>query len=187
MTRTTPEGTQLIMRSTLALAISTALAAQAQAQDQTENENLVMEEILVTATKRAEDMQDIPIAVTAVTGEQIAELQIGNILDGEKTVPGMKVRYVGADPHEEVPRSDQLPQRVVGLEGGRRGADPYGAAPIEQRRHVVHGLIGRENGGVILFLPGRVETDLFVTHKLAFTPTSSVRRPHTLRCPPHSR
>ena len=97
MTSQSPTGTKLLTRSSLAFAISAALAAPAQAQDQ-EADDLVMEEILVTATKRAEDMQSIPIAVTAITGQQIAELQIVNILDVEKTVPGMKVRYVGADP-----------------------------------------------------------------------------------------
>lgn len=86
----------LINRKTLALAISAAVAAQAQAQDQTDE--LVMEEILVTATKRASNIQDIPISVTAITGEALVELDIVNVLDIEKTVPGMKVRYVGADP-----------------------------------------------------------------------------------------
>jgi iron complex outermembrane receptor protein len=99
MTGQHPQGTQSLSRCSLAIAISAALAAQAQAQDTEANgEEMVMEEVLVTATKRTEDMQDIPIAVTAVTGQQISELQIVNILDVEKTVPGMKVRYVGADP-----------------------------------------------------------------------------------------
>jgi len=86
----------LISPKTLAFAISAALASQAQAQDASD-EN-VMEEVVVTATKRVESMQDIPIAVTAISGETLTELNIVNVLDIEKTVPGMKVRYVGADP-----------------------------------------------------------------------------------------
>lgn len=86
----------LISPRTLAFAISAALASQAQAQDASEES--VMEEVIVTATKRVESMQDIPIAVTAISGETLTELQIVNVLDIEKTVPGMKVRYVGADP-----------------------------------------------------------------------------------------
>ncbi len=86
----------LISPKTLAFAISAALASQAQAQDASD-EN-VMEEVIVTATKRVESMQDIPIAVTAISGETLTELNIVNVLDIEKTVPGMKVRYVGADP-----------------------------------------------------------------------------------------
>lgn len=86
----------LISPKTLAFAISAALASQAQAQDASD-EN-VMEEVVVTATKRVESMQDVPIAVTAISGETLTELNIVNVLDIEKTVPGMKVRYVGADP-----------------------------------------------------------------------------------------
>jgi len=88
--------TSLVSPKTLAIAISAALASQAQAQDASDEG--VMEEVIVTATKRVESMQDIPIAVTAISGETLNELQIVNVLDIEKTVPGMKVRYVGADP-----------------------------------------------------------------------------------------
>ncbi len=91
-----PQGTHLLTKTSLAFAITAALTAQVQAQEA--SEETVMEEILVTATKRSEDMQDIPIAVTAITGQTLTELQIVNILDIEKTVPGLKVRYVGADP-----------------------------------------------------------------------------------------
>jgi len=88
----------LFSKKALVLAVSSAIAAQAQAQEQEQTEDLTMEEVLVTATKRVADIQDIPIAVTAITGEQLVELDIVNVLDIEKTVPGMKVRYVGADP-----------------------------------------------------------------------------------------
>ncbi|MCH5376016.1 MAG: TonB-dependent receptor plug domain-containing protein, partial [Planctomycetes bacterium] len=85
--------------NSLAFAVSAALAAQVgQAQAQEANDDGLIEEVIVTATKREESLQDIPIAVTAVSGQQIAELQIVNVLDIEKTIPGMKVRYVGADP-----------------------------------------------------------------------------------------
>jgi len=82
-------------KKALTLAVSAALATQAQAQ--TENDGMI-EEVIVTATKQASNIQDIPIAVTAITGDMLTELSIVNVLDIEKTVPGMKVRYVGADP-----------------------------------------------------------------------------------------
>lgn len=92
------KGTHVIPYKTLAFAISAALSAQAQAQAVDATDDYVMEEVMVTATKRSADLQDIPIAVTAITGEMLTELDIINVLDIEKTVPGMKVRYVGADP-----------------------------------------------------------------------------------------
>jgi iron complex outermembrane receptor protein len=79
-------------RSAVAVAVATALAAPAMAQ------NAAIEEIIVTATKRESSMQDLAVSVTAISGDMLKELQIVNVLDLDKTVPGLKVRYVGADP-----------------------------------------------------------------------------------------
>jgi iron complex outermembrane receptor protein len=78
-------------RSAVALAVTTALTTPAMAQD-------AIEEIIVTATKRESSVQDLAVAVTAISGDMIKELQLVNIVDIDKTVPGLKVRYVGADP-----------------------------------------------------------------------------------------
>lgn len=99
MTNIQPAQARCLNPRSLTIAISAVLAAQAQAQDQEEDAgSLVMEEVVVTATKREQSLQDIPIAVTALTGDTLVDLRIDNVLDIEKTVPGMKVRYVGADP-----------------------------------------------------------------------------------------
>ena len=58
----------------------------------------VIEEVIVTATKREASVQDLPVAVTVINNELINELQMTNVLDLDKVVPGLKVRYVGADP-----------------------------------------------------------------------------------------
>jgi iron complex outermembrane receptor protein len=96
MSTPNPTDYKKIIPKSLTFAISVGLAMQVHAQEAAEKN--LMEEVVVTATKRAESMQDIPIAVTAISGEMLSELQITNVLDIEKTVPGMKVRYVGADP-----------------------------------------------------------------------------------------
>ena len=75
----------------IAVAVSAALASPAIAQD-------AIEEIIVTATKRESSVQDLAVAVTAISGDEIKELQLVNVVDIDKTVPGLKVRYVGADP-----------------------------------------------------------------------------------------
>jgi iron complex outermembrane receptor protein len=79
-------------RSAVAAAVATALAAPAMAQ------NATIEEIVVTATKRESSLQDLAVSVTAISGDMIKDLQMVNVLDLDKTVPGLKVRYVGADP-----------------------------------------------------------------------------------------
>jgi iron complex outermembrane receptor protein len=55
-------------RKAIAVAISTAIVGTGSAQAQTES---VLEEIIVTATKRSESLQDIPMSVTAFTDEKI--------------------------------------------------------------------------------------------------------------------
>tara|TARA_R110002110_G_scaffold413729_1_gene641582 strand:+ start:67118 stop:69532 length:2415 start_codon:yes stop_codon:yes gene_type:complete len=62
------------------------------------NSNTAIEEVLVTATKREASIQDIPISITAVSGDKLTELQITSLLELEKAVPGMKVNNKGNDP-----------------------------------------------------------------------------------------
>jgi len=55
-----------------------------------ENENLVMEEITVTAQKRAQSLQDVPISVQAITESAIRELGATVISDLEASAPSLQ-------------------------------------------------------------------------------------------------
>jgi iron complex outermembrane receptor protein len=50
-----------------------------------------VEEIVVTAAKREENLQDVPISVTAVTGETLIRTGIANVEDLQFFVPGVSV------------------------------------------------------------------------------------------------
>jgi len=52
-------------------------------------------QIIVTATRRAESVQDVPINIAAVSGETIAAQGIGNLTELAKTVPGLYIRDQG--------------------------------------------------------------------------------------------
>ncbi len=52
----------------------------------------VLEEVLVTARKRSESMQNIPIAVSAISGEDLRERGIANTAELTKTVPSLEIR-----------------------------------------------------------------------------------------------
>ncbi|MFK7732533.1 MAG: TonB-dependent receptor, partial [Pseudomonadales bacterium] len=52
----------------------------------------VLEEVMVTATKRQESVQDIPISVGVVTGEMMETFSIGDITDIQNFVPGLQVQ-----------------------------------------------------------------------------------------------
>jgi len=72
--------------SLLAVAISLA-SVGVQATD----EAIFLEEIVVTAQKRAQNLQDVPVAISAVSGDQIVEAAIQDIFDLQTSTPGLRV------------------------------------------------------------------------------------------------
>src|SRR5215475_13947355 len=56
---------------------------------------VTLEEVVVTATKRPETLQDVPVAVTAITAEQIQQRGFTNYADYVNTVPNMYVQDLG--------------------------------------------------------------------------------------------
>ena len=74
----------------LAVPIAVTLAAgSAAAQD--EQEDTVFEEIVVLATKRAENILDVPVAVSALSGAQIEQAGIKDVFDLQQNVPSVIV------------------------------------------------------------------------------------------------
>ena len=61
--------------------------AQAQAQDDSQG----LEEIVVTATRREQNLQDVPLAVVAYTGEMLERQGIENMEDLKAVVPNLVV------------------------------------------------------------------------------------------------
>ena len=55
-------------------------------------EELALEEIVVTATKRTENLQDVPISVGVVTGEFVEMYDIVDLGDLQSYVPGLQVQ-----------------------------------------------------------------------------------------------
>lgn len=52
----------------------------------------VLEEVVVTATKRATNLQDVPISVGVVTGEFIENFDIKDMSDAQNFIPGLQVQ-----------------------------------------------------------------------------------------------
>ncbi len=69
-----------------------AAAAQAQASDSAQ-----LEEIIVTSTKRAERLQDVPVSVTAVTADVLERNNVRELGDLVKLSPGLVINY-GSQP-----------------------------------------------------------------------------------------
>lgn len=58
-------------------------------------EPLILEEILVTAQKRTESLQDVPVSVNTVSGLKIADTGISNLEDMTTLVPNLTMNQTG--------------------------------------------------------------------------------------------
>lgn len=80
-------------------------ANQALAQD-VANESATADErfdvIMVTAQKRAEDIQDVPISVTAIGGERLADLQVTTLQALQGSVPNVQIDNFANTPQSAV-------------------------------------------------------------------------------------
>tara|TARA_R110000823_G_scaffold171736_11_gene304263 strand:+ start:31028 stop:33289 length:2262 start_codon:yes stop_codon:yes gene_type:complete len=54
-----------------------------------------LEEVVVTASKRSESLQDVPMAITAISAEQITRLGASDFADLATTVPSLSLRSSG--------------------------------------------------------------------------------------------
>ena len=75
-----------------AILFSLALASAAQAQSTSTEDSGGLGEIVVTAQKRAENLQDVPIAVTAVGADSLSAAGVTDTRDLVALVPGLQVR-----------------------------------------------------------------------------------------------
>lgn len=66
-----------------AIAFTTAISGSAYAAE--------IEEVMVTAQKRSESLQDVPIAISAFTGDNIREMGAQNLTDLGKSTPGVEM------------------------------------------------------------------------------------------------
>ncbi|HEY4545236.1 MAG TPA: TonB-dependent receptor [Pedomonas sp.] len=69
-------------------AVALCAPAYAQTKQQTE---LTFDDIVVTATRQSQRLQDVPMAVDVTTGEQITRLSILNVSDIQQLSPGLQI------------------------------------------------------------------------------------------------
>jgi outer membrane receptor protein involved in Fe transport len=93
-------------------------AQPALGQDQaTSSEQLESADIVVTAQKREERTTDVPLSITAISGETLERRNIANIADLSYAVPGLSVLEYGAGRQELV---------IRGIQGSRGGSSLTG-------------------------------------------------------------
>ena len=78
-----------IKKNTLAIAVSVACISNPVTS--VAQESLALEEVVVTAQKRAQSLQDVPISVQAVSGDMLAQNGISTLSDLSSISPGFKL------------------------------------------------------------------------------------------------
>ena len=157
-----------INRTALAVAVANALAVNvALAAD-----DGALDEIIVTATKRSQSLQEVPLAVTAVSAAQLENKQITNILSIEKVIPGLTVRIAGNNPQAVVRGAGSagtsdtaVPFYVNGMYLPHTGQALAGFIDLE-RLEALRGpqgtLFGRNTfGGLVNFITKKPDMDGF--------------------------
>ena len=123
----------LISASLLFTGFSGALVAQEESASR-------MEEVIVTARKREESMQDVPVAVTALTPAQLDKGNIQRVQDLQKLIPNVRM-------HDMAFAGGALSASIRGMtyDDLEKSFEP--AVPI-----VIDGVVGASNAGVDLDL-----------------------------------
>ena len=79
------------------LATTTWSVASAADEDSGSANSLQLEQVTVTATKRAERLQDVPVSVTAITSSVLDRNNVRELGDIVKLAPGLVITY-GSQP-----------------------------------------------------------------------------------------
>ena len=123
----------LLSGTVLSVAASPSFAQSADAVKADEGE------IIVTATKRAENIQDVPLSVTAISGEAMEKQNINSLSDLQKYVPGLRLAQ------SNLARNSGVYLRGVGQNGTNQGIEPSVGVFID---------------GVYMPIPGPLQSNL---------------------------
>ena len=114
-------------RNKLNYAILSALAATAVSSPA----NAQIEEIIVTATKRAESTQDIPVSVSALQGEDLQELRISTFDDYVRYLPNVVTMGTGPGQSELYIRGAATEQSKITI-SAIQGSSPAVALYVDE-------------------------------------------------------
>lgn len=87
-----------LLRPRIVFSALTAIATMVVSPLAIAAEEQYIEEIIVTANKREESIQDVSVAVTAISGAQLSALGITDSFSLDKLVPGLQLGQSGSDP-----------------------------------------------------------------------------------------
>ncbi len=163
----------------MVVALSAALGASSTIPAALAQERSALEEVIVTASRRAESVQDIPLNIAAVTGDQLQAARLEDLVDIARTVPGLAVIDEGSRNFN----NSIVVRGINTANSGPTGALPYDNAAVAtymgeiplfvnlrtedlERVEVLIGPQGTLYGsgtlaGAVRYIPNKPETDDF--------------------------
>lgn len=162
--------------STLSAAIATTLFSGYTVAQDTNAGPTMREEVIVTATRRAQSIQDIPINITALSGDMIQRERLTNLSDIARRVPGMIVVDQGPRSGNTLTVRGLNVDSIAANDGSNNGGDTvatyYGEIPLYIDLELVdidrlEVLIGPQGtlygagtlGGAVRYLPNKPQSD----------------------------
>jgi iron complex outermembrane receptor protein len=82
-----------------AIAAASSAATPVRAESQEEG---ILEEIVVTAQKRAERLQDVPLSITALSADQLISLKLNSGTDVAKYTPNLRISNAGNEDQPKI-------------------------------------------------------------------------------------
>lgn len=154
-----------------------ALAQESAQADDTQDDaesGSAIAEIVVTARRREESLQTVPVAVTAVTGDMLTERNVQSTLDLQKIVPGVVFSGAATDANTTLTIRGQgrdtigpgLPSVIayfneVPLPGFGSAIPTYDISSVQVLKGPQGTLFGRNTTGGALLVYSQVPTDKF--------------------------
>ena len=182
----------MFRKATLVAAVAASLSGGANAQEQTKQRaaSALLEEVVVTARKRAESAQDVPISVSAFNDDQIDALKVRNLTNLAVAMPNVVLDEIGTSRgyanfairglgiNSSIPSIDPAVGIVVdGVYLGTNGGvvfDTFDLASIEVLRGPQGNLFGRNvTGGVVQLNTKRPTEELEISAKVAYDQAES--------------
>jgi iron complex outermembrane receptor protein len=110
---------QIISRFSVVLIVAASVyPAGLQAQTQSDDAPIQLEEVIVTANRRTQNLQEVPMSVSAFTGEFFKESGVTNLVDLQAYTPSLKIQTSNDS------RSTSIRIRGIGSVGTNSGIDP---------------------------------------------------------------
>lgn len=126
----------LLGSAAVLMAVNAGYAVQA--QDESDNKNI--EDITVTASKRPQTLQQVPIAVSVVTGEAVEKMGVNDLLDLQTMVPSFRM--------SQLQKSSQVNFIIRGFGNGANNAGIESAVGV-----FIDGVYRSRSAAALLDLP----------------------------------